>query len=81
MKKIKEVYLPEDNFTEAIAITTDLDKIDVSDILQATLNEKNIEGANIEEVLISMANKLGTAIDNSEYKWEELTLPTTQGVG
>lgn len=73
MKKVKEIYLPDDDFTEAIPISTDLDTVDISSTLQAVLDEKGIEGTNAEEVLANIVTKLGTVAENSEYKWEELS--------
>lgn len=77
MKKVKEIYLPDDNFTEAIPISTDLNTIDISSILQTVLNEKGIEGTNAEEVLANIVTKLGVVAENSEYKWEEITTPSS----
>lgn len=77
MKKVKEIYLPDDNFTEAIPISTDLDTVDISETLQTILDAKGIEGNNAEEVLANIVTKLGIVAENSEYKWEEITTPSS----
>lgn len=63
MKKIKRLYTKNDNFTEPIALSTDLNTIDISDILQAKLTEKGISAENFEEAIIAM-------LDNSSGSGE-----------
>lgn len=73
MKKIKRLFLKDSNFNEPIALSTDLNTIDISDTLQTILTEKGITAENFEEVIIKMlSNPDGIKIVASETEPENM---------